>query len=318
MQELNAAKDILKKNLGSKGTKSYSKSQKFNDYMNVKRQSDAFIADALTKLFLLLDVKAYQDWFEQHFSKPFTVDVHRGTHSSILVDVPVPYVEMTAYSDGHAEVFKLKLTGAIFDQQRTPSSLTKKDAPYAYYVQSEVLANGRKQIMQKQKLFKVSNLLPLTHPDSVFPSIKLRKIVKDDSTKGSKLTRKDFATIFQLRYGCENGAGNKNWWLFQFDEDSENVAKGLTIERFTIQRQAFYQFGREFWFKKTTSRFSAWKPSNEIKIDCEFMPETRETADFIESVFAFAKKTRDLKKIAEFVKKGSKDIMLRDRLANES
>lgn len=319
MQELNAAKDILKKNLGSDGTRSYSRNQKKSggDYFDILKRNDEMIAKSLENLFLLLDEKAYQEWFEQHFSKPFTIEVKRGTYSSIFTSIPLPTLEMTAYSAGHAEVFIMKLTATVLNADRNASSIGGKKTTFAYYVSSEALVGGKKQVMSRQKSWKATDSLPLTHPDTVFPSIKLRKIINGNARKGSKMARRDFATIFETRWGCETST-QKNWWLFQFDESSDNVAAGLSVERVTLNRESFYTFGSGFWFKKTTTKYSVWNRSSDVKIQCEYMPEDRETADFIESVFAYARKIKDLQKIADFIKSGSKQINLRHRLANES
>lgn len=320
MQELNAAKDILKKNLGSDGTRSYSRNQKKSggDYFDILKRNEEMIAKSLENLFLLLDEKAYQEWFEKHFSKPFTVEVKRGTYSSIFTSIPLPTLEMTAYSAGHAEVFTMKLTATVLNADKSASSISGKKTTFAYYVSSEALVGGKKQVMSRQKSWKATDSLPLTHPDTVFPSIKLRNIINGNARKGSKMARRDFATIFETRWGCEKSAVYKNWWLFQFDEDSENVAKALAVERVTLQRQSFYKFDSRYWFKKTTKKYAAWNTSDDVKIECEYLPEDRETADFIESVFAYARKTKDLQKIAGFIKKGSKQVYLRHRLANES
>lgn len=317
MQELNAAKDILKKYLGSDGTRSYSKAGKKSWAQDVFRRNDEVIAKSLSRLFDTLDVAAYREWFEKHFSKKFTVDVKKGTYSSIFTNIPLPTLEMTAYSDGHAEVFKMTLTATVLNADRNANSLGGKKVTFAYFVTAEALVGGKKQVMSRQKSWESMNTLPLTNPDTVFPSIKLRKIINGNARKGSKMARRDFATIFETRWGCETST-QKNWWLFQFNVNSDNIASGISVERVTLQRQGFYKFNSRFWFKDTTTRFTSWTTSNEVRIDCEYMPEDRETADFIESVFAYARKTKDLQKIANFIKKGSKQISLRHRLANES
>lgn len=317
MQELNVAKEILLKNLGSDGVRSYSRNQKNRGYYDNLKRNEEMIAKSLENLFLLLDEKAYQEWFEQHFSKPFTIEVKRGTYSSIFTSIPLPTLEMTAYSAGHAEVFIMKLTATVLNADRSASSIGGKKTTFAYYVSSEALVGGKKQVMSRQKSWKATDSLPLTHPDTVFPSIKLRKIINGNARKGSKMARRDFVSILEARWGCETST-QKNWWLFKFDESSDNVAAGLSVERVTLNRESFYTFGSGFWFKKTTTKYSAWNRSTDVKIQCEYMPEDRETADFIESVFAYARKTKDLQKIADFIKKGSKQVYLRHRLANES
>ena len=319
MQELNAAKDILKKNLGSDGTRSYSKSRKSSSsWQETIKRDEEYIAKSLERLFDTLDVVAYREWFEKHFSKKFTIDIKKGTYSSLFTNVPLPFVEMTAYSDGHAEVFTMKLTATVLNAARNASSsLGAKNITFAYYVTAEALVGGKKQVMARQKSRKANDILPLTNPDVVFPSIRLKKIISGNARKGSKMARRDFATIFETRWGCETGGG-KNWWLFQFNVNADNIASGLSVERVTLQRESFYTFNSRFWFKNTTKKFASWNSSDDVRIECEYMPETRETADFIESVFAYARKTKDLKRIANFIKKGSKDIYLRDRLANES
>ncbi len=302
MQELNAAKDILKKGLGIPTS---SKARKDADTLAKHKECKEFIANEMSKLFLKLDEKKYAKWFESIFKKPFSVEVNRGTTSDGYGSVPVPYVELKAFSEANAEVFTMKLVAGLFGATSQMGGLGSDNATFDYYVTTDALVGGKRQVIAKSISAKKNNMDALKKPETVFPKARMEKLAAGLVRKDSKLKKSDFETMLRLRWGCESDG--KSWWGYAFDE-KDGIAKALGLQRFVVKRMPFWQFGMWLWQKDSSKKYGVWKESREVAIDCSFMPETKETADFIESVLAYAKKIKDPKKIAEFIKKGSKQL----------
>lgn len=308
MQELNAAKEVLKKAIG-KETFFNGKSVSAAEMKTASAERKKAIAKEMEKLFRKLDGKAYKAWFEKLFQKPFKVEVVHGTEKSLYGSFPSPMVELTASSEGSAEVFHCRMTANMFDSEMTllqGSGLGGKDVTFSYVISADALVGGKRQAIVKSRQVSKSYASPMTDPSVVFPEARMKKLASGMVRKDSKMQKRDFNVVFVDRWGCETDG--KDWWMLSFDRQATGVEWGLCIERYTLSRKGFYRIGSSFWAKDSTKRYAAWKEQAGVKIDCSFIPETKESCDFLEKAFAYAKKTKDQRKIADFIRKGSERL----------
>ena len=312
MQDLNAAKDILARNLGvsSLGARSAKMKSEVEERIRKLREFEKLVADTAEKFFRGFNSSAYVKYFEGLFKKPFTAEVKSGRENSMFSEAAIPYVEMTAYSEGHADVFRLRLTANVRDSAFNllkGNSISASNVVFDYYVTTDALTGGKKQVIVKSHLIKKSDPAVLSNPELAFPKARMTKLASGTVRKNSALKKRDFESVFMNKWSCEKSSDTL--WMFPYEKTKDGLERCFGIQRFVLQRKGFYSVCLNFCERDNSKKFAYWHSIKDgLKIDCKFMPECAETMAFFEALFAYAKKTPDRKKIAEYVKKHSAEV----------
>ncbi len=313
MQELNAAKDFLSRHVGGTYAKGAAgRNAKAEEYGARRKAFEKTVAESIAKFFKQMDGEAYRKYFESLFKKPFKVEIVHGTASSMFTTASVPTLEMKISSEGNLDVFAVHLAGAIsdaVDSLMKGTGLASQNVVFGYYVSTDALTGGKKQVITKQTYRKKADASILTDPSAVFPLARMQKIASGAVRKNSALKKRDFDAVMQNKWGCEKGNGDT--WVFAFDaKPTEELHHALVVSRYTLSRKGVYQVSDYCYEKNAKSKFGYWKRMDGcVKGDCKFMPECGETMEFLESLFAYAKKNPDWKKIADFIKTGSASVV---------
>lgn len=313
MQELNAARDILKRNVGTKGFgKSSTVKGKTGDMFNFNDRiaRHKIIAMAMMKFFKGFKKAAYKKFFESLFEKEFTVDVTISENKD-SIGLVGPSLKMEAYSFNREDVFTLTLTTKMIDAEYEiyqGKGLSASNVTFGYWVDATAFTGGKNQVVVKGIRHDKSDSSPLTMPESVFPKARMEKIASGKIRRGAKLKKRDFAAMFTNKWQCR--AGSDNTWLFTFTNNPDGTDYGFSVSRNVVSRMPFYSFVCVFYERDNLSKYGVWWPAKDApKITCGYLPETEETFKFLDSVFAYARKVQDRKKIADFIKAGSDKIV---------
>ena len=313
MQELNTARDFLSRHVGGTYAKGAAgRNAKADEYRTRREAFEKTVAEAIGKFFKGIDPEAYRKYFEELFGKPFKTELVHGEASSMFSTVKNPTLSLKIFSDGCTDVFTMHLAGAISDSVDAlmkGDGLANPDVVFGYYISADALTGGKKQVVVKQVFRKKADAAILTDPSVVFPKPRMQKLASGTVRKNSSLKKRDFEAVFQNKWGCEKNSDGT--WMFVFEDSPKAEAHlAFRIERFTLMRKGVYQISSACYEKKSGARFAYWKKMNGVQnADCKFLPEGPEAMEFFEKLFAYAKKIRDWKKIAEYVKTESAAVV---------
>lgn len=311
MQELNAARDVLMRNIGAGGSRSSRSRSETEERIRKLREFEKMVVASVAKFFTGFKKDAYKEYFEGIFKKPFDVKVKTGKDKSMFSTEDIPYLEMTACTEGNADVFNLRLTANVRDSAFNllkGTSLASKDVVFDYYVTTDALTGGKKQVIVKSLHVKKSDPAVLSNPETVFPKARMVKLASGTVRKNSTLKKRDFEAVFINKWNCEKSSDTT--WVFPYEKTKDGIERCFGIGRVVLMRKGFYNVCANFCERDNSNQFAYWKSIKDgIKIDCKFLPECAETMKFFEDLFAYAKKTLDRKKIAEYVKKKSVEVV---------
>ena len=314
MQELNAARDILKRNIGAEGfgrsssAKTPSNSDMFNFNSRIERHK--IICAAMMKFFKGFKKAVYKKYFEDLFGKEFTVNVVVSENKD-SIGLAGPSLKMEAFSFNREDVFTLTLTTKMLDAEYDVykgKGLGGADVTFGYWVDATAFTGGKNQVVARGIRHDKADSAPLTKPESVFPKARMQKIAAGKIRTGAKLKKRDFMSMFVDKWQCDFRGDNT--WLFTYTNNPKGVDSSFSITRNVVSRMPVYSITCVFYERDNLSKYGAWWPAKDApKIACGYLPENEETYRFLESIFAYARKVQDKKKIAAFIKSGSDKIV---------
>ena len=318
MQELNAARDYLKKNVGRpyfvNGRASVKKSASSAHFSastyDPKKQKEEeekryqIILKEMKKFFSGFDKAAYVKYFDSIFGDKFTADVKILDKSNSLAYGPT--LKAVFATKDRETVFTLVLQTKMMMAERSllqGTDLGGNGATFEYFVEASAFMNGKQQVVVKKRLHSKSDTSALTIPDTVFPLARMQKLATGAVRKDSPLKKRDFEAMFKSKYGAMYNKYT-DWWYIDFANDADGDILCIAVKRHKVPGEAFYMIKSAF-AKRSASRgnlLGEVKPKTAMR--SSFMPESKETYDFLKSAFDYARKVKNPEMAAAFIDAG--------------
>ena len=287
------------------------------DANDPKARRDVIYA-TMKKFFSGFKKNNYKKYFEDIFGEEFTVDVTIDKNEN-FVGVAGPKLKMEAYSSNRENVFTLTLTTNLVDaedQLVKGNRLGSSDTAFGYWVDATAFSGGKSLIVAEQVWHTRADSTPLMKPESVFPKARMQKIAAGKIRSGSKLKKRDFISMFIDKWQCDPQDNKERSWFFTYAKNLNGYDYALWIKRIVKDKMSYYFFKSDFleidnYSGKYHFNSGWWSYKNAPSITCGYLPENEETFKFLNSVFEYARRVQDPKKIAAFIKNGS------DRLSIE-
>lgn len=316
MQELNAAKDYLKKNVGRSyftqgkaSTKKTGTSRASSTVFDPKKRKEEnekryqIILKEMKKFFSGFDKAAYQKYFESIFGVKFDAEISILDKSNSAVYGPM--LKAVFSTKDRETVFTLKLQTKMMaaeDALMRGTNLGGNGRTFEYFVDTSAFTNGKAQVVVKGWLRSNSDTSVLTAPDTVFPLARMKKLASGNVRKNSSLKKRDFEALFKDKYSATYNRRNGCWYI-DFAKDKDGNILCIPVKRYKVPGEAFYFFASLF-SKRSADRGHLLGDIKMTPVHTSFMPENKETYEFLKSAFDYARKVKNIDAAAAFINAG--------------
>lgn len=270
MQDLNDARETLLRTSGTGFSRSKSKEESFRkaqeEWSKKKYEIEELMLEITTKYFENFDPEVFRNYFNFVFKSNFDVkveynrffdDCHKFSDS--------PRIHAYFENPDRTKIISFCIDinyYRLFDMLRDGTSLSSDDMQVSYW--SELFIDGKKQKVS-QTIFSQSNKKAiLTDPEIMFPMKKMEKIAAGEKRKGVVLKKRDFESLFILKY--KGHREDKNYWIPVCGTADTETKVYICIQRYTFLGVSQYGLMPclSFWFPEG-------KPKNADKIKDEFI-----------------------------------------------
>jgi len=255
MAEINQAKELLLKNIGS-GTK-FSPVKSATDDDEEKKA-----AEIIDKTMSKFDPEIYKKYIEKAFGRTFFMKVDRknSTLRQGYKYGTAAHIDIEIYDENRDIVFSLSispyesmLSMHAWNFFHKASLGASNNLEFEIYMHSNVLVNGKKQVLQKYYNAHTSDKAIFIDPSILIPKAKLTKIAQGKARANSKVSKRDFEALMELKLkGKQYG---KNSYLITFNDGKNGVV---------ISRQAYG--GSFFTGLKRTDKFAFYHIYKFVKL----------------------------------------------------
>lgn len=240
MARINAAKDILSKNLGKKSNGSNpSWEEKREQY---KKDAEE-IFDVFANSLKAINPTLYVAYFKEIFKEDFTSKVLK---SNLENKRGVPYIEMEFANANRSTMFIFSIHcdvhSAVMAKQNG-GSLGTSNTTYQYRYSSNAIVNNKKQVVTRETVFsKASGSLDfIDKPEFIFPEKRIKKFATGTVRKSSTLKKRDFESLFVTRFGGETFSnGAMVGWMNKVCDSEDGKQFCVVWSRNVWDRKAFY------------------------------------------------------------------------------
>lgn len=286
MQDLNDARDTL---LKTAGRPSGSAAKKKNDFWNPDEDAwtkqrleiEEIILEIAEKYFKNFDPEVFRNYFNFVFKTNFDFKVE---YSKIFQDChkyrgDSPRIHVQFESPDRAKIITFCIDihyYRLFDMLRDGKSLSSDDMQVSYW--SELFIDGKKQKVS-QTIYSQSNKKAiLMNPEIMFPMKKMEKIASGEKRKGVVLKKRDFESLFLLKY--KGHVSNGSYWIPICGTADTERKVYIGIWRNTMMRVPFYCINANisFWFP-------GGKPANSEKVRKDFETAVKSARVYTEDLF---------------------------------
>lgn len=285
MQDINDARDTLLKTAGRPSSSGSSKKSDpwhpdVEEWNRKRREIQDLMLEIVTKYFDNFDSEKFRNYFNFVFKSNFDAKVE---YSKFFTDCHKhsdnPGIHARFESPDRSKIISFCIDVnyyRLFDMLRDGTSLSSNDMQVSYW--SELFIDGKKQKVS-QTIFSQSNKKAiLTDPEVMFPMKKMEKIASGQKRKGVVLKKRDFESLFLLKY--KGHVSNGSYWVPICGTADTERKVYIGIWRSTLMRVPFYCINTNigFWFP-------GGKPANSEKVRKDFETAVNSAGVYTQGLF---------------------------------
>lgn len=284
MKDINIAKEVLAKNIGTKFD-----NDSFNKKFEKNKKEYADLKAAVNSLLLSkFHSSVYTKYFSDIFGKEFKAEVVTDKTDSYFSNMRTS-LRAKFYDEAKDIVFDLYFGVDLIDIKYSKGLGGGDNLDFPILFTCEALVNGKKQKISQTNYKYSSDHNLFSNPETLLPKAKMSKFAKGEVRKNSKVKRSDFDLFFTKKYdakGQKDGSAMYRYYI--------NITPSimLAITRSTFMKTPYYTI--DHIASGTPTKFGGFKYDKVVKpIKTKYFEESQETLDFFKNLIDNLKSSGD-------------------------